>query len=138
MLLKEDINLINTDLRKEIKFIAVNAVILDVVLIISALAFIPFINILTGVFFGTLLLILDMFFLSLSIQSIIADAKNGNNGNKGSAKMTFLYILRLIFIASGLFLALKLPFMSVICTAIPLFYPKLIYFIKAIFCKKEG
>ena len=130
--------MINMDLKKEIKFIAINAIILDIVLIIAALAFIPFINILTGVIFGTLLLILDMFFLSLSIQSIASDAKNGKIVKTSSTKMTFSYFMRLIFIASGLFLALKLPFMSVMCAAIPLFYPKVIYFIKAIFCKKEG
>jgi len=138
MLLKEGINVINTDLKKEIKFIAVTAIILDIVLIIVAMRFIPIINVLTGVFFGTILLIADMFFLSLSIQNIVADAEVKKNKKNASVKMFFLYVLRLIFIASGLLAAFKLPFISVICTAFPLFYPKIIYFIKAIFSKKGG
>ena len=42
------------------------------------------------------------------------------------------------FLAAGLYAALKLSFVNIICTAIPLFYPKVIYPAKAIFSKKEG
>lgn len=127
--------MVNKDLLKEIKFIAVCSLCTDVLLVTAASFFVPFLHAFSGAVFGTVLLILDMFFLSLSVQSVSNGAKKGKNG---SAKMTALYLLRIIFVAAGLYLALNLSFVSIICTCLPLFYPKIIYPAKAIIKKKEG
>lgn len=127
--------LVNKDLLKEIKFIVVRSLCIDIILIAVASFFVPFVQAFTGAVFGTVLLAADMFFLSLSVQSVARGARRGKNG---TAKMIALYLLRFIFLAAGLYAALNLKFVSIICTAVPLFYPKVIYPAKAIFSKKEG
>jgi hypothetical protein len=127
--------LVNKELLKEIKFITICSLCIDIVLIAAASLFVPFINALTGALLGTLLLTADMFFLSLSVHSIAREARKGKNG---TAKMITSYILRILFVGAVLFLALNLSFISIICTAVPLFYPKVIYPVKAIIEKKGG
>ncbi len=108
---------------------------MDVVLVIVAAFFIPVINALCGAALGTLLLGAEMFFLMLGVQNISNGARQGRNG---TAKAVTFYILRMAFIALGLYVALVFKYTSIVCTAIPLFYPKLIYPVKAILIKKEG
>jgi len=108
---------------------------MDIVLIAAAALFVPVINAFAGAMLGTLLLAADMFFLAFTVHNIARDARKGKNG---TAKMITSYILRFLFVAAGLYLALNLTFVSIICTAIPLFYPKVIYPLKAILKKKEG
>ena len=127
--------MVNKDLLKEIKFIVVRAFFLDIVLVAAASLFVSFVQALTGAVLGTILLAADMFLLSLSVQSV---AKGVRRGKNGTAKMIAHYLLRIMFLAAGLYAALKLSFVNIICTAIPLFYPKVIYPAKAIFSKKEG
>jgi len=127
--------LVNKDLLKEIKFITICSLCMDIVLIAAAALFVPVINAFAGAMLGTLLLAADMFFLAFTVHNIARDARKGKNG---TAKMITSYILRFLFVAAGLYLALNLTFVSIICTAIPLFYPKVIYPLKAILKKKEG
>lgn len=104
-------------------------------LVIAASFFVPVINAVGGAALGTILLAADMFFLMLSVQNISNGAKQGRNG---TAKAITFYILRMVFIVFGLYIALEFQYTSIICAAIPLFYPKLIYPLKAILIKKEG
>ncbi|MBE6852838.1 MAG: hypothetical protein E7505_05115 [Ruminococcus sp.] len=127
--------MVNKDLLKEIKFITICSLCMDIVLIAAAALFVPVINAFAGAMLGTLLLAADMFFLAFTVHNIARDARKGKNG---TAKMITSYILRFLFVAAGLYLALNLTFVSIICTAIPLFYPKVIYPLKAILKKKEG
>lgn len=127
--------MVSKDLLKEIRFIAICSLCMNIVLIAVASLFVPFVNALCGALFGTVLLVADLFFISLSVRDIVSGARRGKDG---SAKMVFHYLLRYLFLAAGLYLALVLPFSSVICAAIPLFYPKVIYLLKATLVKKEG
>lgn len=127
--------MVNKDLLKEIKFIIACSLVMDIVLVAAASLFVSFVQAMTGAVLGTILLSADMFLLSLSVQSVAKGAKRGKNG---TAKMIAHYLLRIMFLSAGLYAALKLSFVSIICTAIPLFYPKVIYPCKAIFSKKEG
>ncbi len=127
--------MVNKDLLKEIKLITLCSLGMNVLLVVIAVFFMPVINAITGAAFGTLLLAADMFLLLLSVQSAANGAKRGRNG---TAKAITFYILRMIFILIGLYVALILPFVSIMCAAVPLFYPKIIYPAKAILIKKEG
>ncbi len=127
--------LINRELLGEIRFIGIGAAFLDVFLFFAALLFTSPLKALVGILIGTMLVLLDMFFLSLSVESIAAGARRGKDGSR---KMKAHYALRMIFVAVVLGLAWLIPFSDPICAAIPLFYPKVIYPLKAIFKKKEG
>lgn len=127
--------MVNKDILKEIKFIVVCSLFMDIVLVAAASLFVSFVQALTGAVLGTVLLAADLFLLSLSVQSISKGARRGKNG---TAKMIAHYLFRFLFLGAGLYAALKLSFVNIICTAIPLFYPKVIYPAKAIFSKKEG
>lgn len=127
--------MVNKELLKEIRFLVICSLCIDIILVAVAALFVPVINALSGSLFGTVLLAADMFFLSLTVNSIAKGARRGKNG---TAKMVLHYLLRLTFIGAGLYLALKLSFVSIICTAVPLLYPKVIYPVKAIIKKKEG
>lgn len=124
--------MVNKELLKEIRFLVICSLCIDIILVAVASLFVPVINALSGAFLGTVLLAADMFFLSLSVHSIAKGARMGKNG---TSKMVVHYLLRLIFIGAGLYLALKLSFVSIICTAVPLLYPKIIYPIKAVIKK---
>ena len=127
--------LLNKELLKEIRFIVCCAFCMDIILIAAGAFFVSFINALCGAVYGTLLLTVDLFLLSLSVQSVAKGAKKGKNG---SAKMTALYVLRMAVLFVCMLAALKASFISIVCTAVPLFYPKLIYPFKSILRKKEG
>ncbi|MBR6925270.1 MAG: hypothetical protein IKH50_12145 [Oscillospiraceae bacterium] len=125
----------NKELMKEIRFAVICSLCLDIILVAVASAFTPFIGALTGALFGTLLLACDLFFISLTVHSVVRGAVGGKNG---TAVMISQYILRLLFLGAGLFAAVEIPFMNFICAAVPLLYPKIIFPLKAIFEKKEG
>lgn len=108
---------------------------MDIILVAVAALFVPFVNALCGALFGTVLLVADLFFISFSVRDVVRDAKKGKDGTK---KTVAGYLLRYLFLAAGLYIALVLPFTSIICAAIPLFYPKVIYLLKATLVKKEG
>jgi len=108
---------------------------MDIILVAVASMFVPVVNALCGALYGTLLLTADMFFLSLTVRGVVNGAKHGKNGSR---KMVIDYLLRLMFLGAGLYVAVRLSFVSIICTAVPLLYPKVVYPLKAILVKKEG
>lgn len=128
--------LINKDHLTEIRSILTAAFVMDIALVAAGTFFVPFVNALTGALYGTFLLAADLFFLSVSVQNIASGAAAGKKN--GSSKMTFFYILRMIFLFVCLLAAVKVSFISIVCTVIPLFYPKLIYPFRSIIRKKEG
>ena len=127
--------MVNKELLKEIRFTVICSLCLDIILVAVAAAFTPFSDALAGALFGTLLLAADLFFISLTVHSVVRGAVRGRNG---TAKMVSQYMLRLIFLGAGLYAALEIPHVNFICAAIPLLYPKVIFPAKAIFTKKEG
>jgi len=127
--------LVNKELLKEIRFLVICSLCIDIILIAVAALFVPFVNALCGALLGTVLLTADMFFLSLTVHGVVTGAKRGRDGSK---KMVIDYLTRLLFLGAGLFIAVKIPFVSIICTAIPLLYPKLVFPLRAILVKKEG
>lgn len=127
--------MINSELRNEIGYIFRRSLILDVAAVIISLFFVPWFTALSSILAGTLLLMLEMTMLAVSVRKIAAGARRGKNG---SVQMAFYYLLRICVIAAVLYAAVRIPFLNMICTAIPLFYPKLIYFGQSIFVKKGG
>ena len=127
--------MVNKELLKEIRFTVICSLCLDIILVAVAAAFIPIPDALAGALFGTLLLAADLFFISLTVHSVVRGAVRGRNG---TAKMVSQYMLRLIFLGAGLYAALEIPHVNFICAAVPLLYPKVIFPAKAIFTKKEG
>lgn len=127
--------MVSKDLLKEIKFIALCSLVMDIVLAVAGSFFVAPLNAVLGALYGTCLLIFDMFMLSFSVQKAAKGARIGKNGTPA---MIAGYIFRYVAVGAGLYIAVIMPFISVICTAVPLFYPKFIYPAKAIFYKKEG
>ncbi len=127
--------MVNKDLLKEIKFIVICSLCIDIILTAMASLFVPFVYALSGALLGTVLLAADLFFLSLTVDSIAREARRGRNG---TSKMVFHYILRFLFVGLGLWVAFKIDFSALVCAALPLLYPKVIYPLKAIIKKKEG
>ncbi len=129
--------MVNKELLKEIKFILKCSAFIDVAGIIIASFYINVSDAVFGFLLGTILLAADLFFIALSVQDAARGALAGSKN--GSKKAVFYYILRFLFLGVFLVLALKIKSISFPCTIIPLFYPKLIYPVKAvIFSKKEG
>ena len=126
--------MVNKELLKEIRFTVICSLCLDIILVAVAAAFTPFTDALAGALFGTLLLAADLFFISLTVHSVVRGAVRGRNG---TAKMISQYILRLLFLGAGLYAALAIPHMNFICAAVPLLYPKVIFPAKALFIKKK-
>ena len=76
-----------------------------------AAVFTPFTDALAGALSGTLLLAADLFFISLTVHSVVRGAVRGRNG---TAKMISQYILRLLFLGAGLYAALIIPHVNLL------------------------
>ena len=127
--------MVNKELLKEIRLTVLCSLCLDIILTAAAAFFIPVTDALAGALLGTVLLAADLFFISLTVHSVVRGAVRGKNG---TAKMVSQYMLRLLFLGAGLYAALEIPHVNFICAAVPLLYPKVIFPAKAIFTKKEG
>ena len=108
---------------------------MDIILTAVAALFVPVVNALCGAVYGTVLLTADMFLLARTVRGVVNGAKHGRDGSR---KMVVDYLVRFLFLGAGLYLAVTAPFIDIICAAVPLLYPKLVYPLRAILVKKEG
>ncbi len=126
--------MVKKELLNEIWFIMKCSMAIDIIGTVIASVYISTFDAVFGFLLGTILLFADLFFIMLSTMSIARGALAGRNGSK---RMVFYYILRMLFLGVFLVLALRIKSISFVCTIIPLFYPKLIYPVKAIISRKE-
>ncbi len=120
-------------LKKELKFIFLRSLFLNIAAYLISVIFIGFtLPIAAGLLIGTFGMLLNLFLLNKSIYNIV---KRG--GNKSGGKMFAGYIIRMsiasIIIASSMLW--NIPCM--IGAVIPYFYPKLVYGRKIILRKEE-
>ncbi|MDO5560220.1 MAG: ATP synthase subunit I [Oscillospiraceae bacterium] len=125
----------NADLLNEVRYICIRSLLIDVAAVFIASFFVSVGTATVSILTGTLLLAVEMILLAISVNSAAANAKDGKNG---SVMMAVQYIIRIIIIASVLYVSLKVSYLNIICTALPLFYPKIIYFGRSFLTKKEG
>lgn len=116
---------------KELKFIFIRAVLLDISAYLISVFFIGFtVSMALGLMLGTFGLLVNFILLNRSVRNIV---KSG--GAKAQSKMLSGYMTRYAAVGVIVAIAAVLPFVSVIGTAIPYIYPQLIYAGK-VFLKK--
>ena len=121
------------DLKKELKYILIRSLFLNIAAYLISVIFIGFtLPIAAGLLIGTFGMLLNLFLLNKSLYNIV---KMG--GNKSAGKMFVWYIIRMS-IASVIIAAAMLWCIScMIGAVIPYFYPKLVYGGKTLFRKEE-
>lgn len=108
-------------LLKEIKKVAIGVLALAVLqAVIVLIAFGVHIPMLLGTLLGSLCAILNFCLTALNVQKAVGKSESG-------AKLSMMsgYYCRLAIIAAAMFLAIKMPWLNIFTTAIPLIFPRL-------------
>lgn len=121
------------DLKKELKYIFIRSLFLNIAAYLISVIFIGFtLQMAAGLLFGSLGMLLNLFLINKSVYNIV---KNG--GNKSSGKMFAWYIVRMLISASIIAAAMIWSIPCMIGAVIPYIYPKLVYGGKTLLRKEE-
>jgi uncharacterized membrane protein len=125
---------VNDTLKKELKFIAIRSVFLNISAYLVSFFFIGVnISFLFSLIFGTAVMFIYLVMLYTSIEKTVdAGIKYARE------KMMAGYLLRLLVIGIATVISFRVEIISTVGTLLPLFYPKMIYVGGAIFKRKGG
>ncbi|MBQ4160408.1 MAG: ATP synthase subunit I [Clostridia bacterium] len=107
---------------REIKKVAIGVLMLAVLqALVVWIAFGVHIPMLLGTVLGSLCAIVNFFLTALNVQKAVDKSESG-------AKLSMVsgYYCRLAIIAAAMFLAIKMPWLNIFTTAIPLIFPRLV------------
>ncbi len=122
-------------LRKELIFIGIRSVFLDIAVFLVSFIVSGFsMAVITGLVLGTavMLIYLAMLYYSLKISLSAEDTRTAK------AKMMCGYLLRVLLICILIAASFRFDFISPLGAVIPVFYPKIIHVGGAIFKRKGG
>lgn len=121
------------DLKKELKYIFIRSLFLNIAAYLISVIFIGFtLPIAAGLLFGTFGMLFNLFLLNKSVYNIV---KRG--GNKNAGKMFVWYIIRMIISSVIIAFSMMWCIPCMIGAVIPYFYPKLVYGGKTLLRKEE-
>ncbi len=123
------------EIKNEILMLVPFAVFFDFIVYIVSAAFVGFtLRMALGLLLGTLVLFANLYLLGTFSGNAVRRYLAGRSEKNAKAHMLSGYLLRYLIIAAAFVLSFRFKScLSVFGVAIPLFYPKLIYFIKGIF-----
>lgn len=122
----------NAILKDELKLIMPWSIAADVAAYLISLPFVGFgVAFPTGLLCGTLVMLVNFFVLWLSVRGSFRVSTQ-----KAPPLMVVMYLVRFAIIGVVFYLTLQIEYVSTLAFIIPLFYPKIIYTVKALI-KKE-
>ena len=121
----------NEQFLKELKYILIRAMFLDISAYLISVFFIGFtVSMALGLILGTVGFTVNLILLNNSIKNIVNSGKN-----RAQARMFSGYVTRLLIAGAVIAVAMAIPFINTAGAVIPYFYPNIVYAGKA-FLKK--
>lgn len=123
------------EIKNEILMLVPFAVFFDFIIYFVSVPFAGFtVNMALGLLLGTVVLFVNLYLLGTFSQNAVMRYLAGRGEKGAKAHMLSGYFLRYLIIGAAFVISFRFKScLSVWGVAIPLFYPKLIYFIKGIF-----